>query len=118
MVIVLHGCSQTNENMINETAFTDLAERDGFIVVFPFITSYDGLRNQNCWGFWFDQHIHEGGGEPEDLYQIALAVEQNFRIDPQRRFVTGLSSGGAIHPRSVARLSTCSRPRARRPARA
>jgi poly(hydroxyalkanoate) depolymerase family esterase len=96
MVMVLHGCSQTNENMINETAFTDLAERDGFIVVFPFITSYDGLRNQNCWGFWFDQHIHEGGGEPEDLYQIALAVEQNFSIDPQRRFVTGLSSGGAM----------------------
>lgn len=96
MVMVLHGCQQTNQNMIDETAFTDLAERDGFIVVFPYITSYDGLRNQNCWGFWFDQHIHEGGGEPEDLYRIALAVEQNFRIDPQRRYVTGLSSGAAM----------------------
>jgi poly(hydroxyalkanoate) depolymerase family esterase len=96
MVMVLHGCSQTNQNMIDETAFMELAEREGFIAVFPFITSYDGLRNQNCWGFWFDQHIHEGGGEPEDLHQIALAVEQNFRIDPQRRFVTGLSSGAAM----------------------
>ena len=96
MVMVLHGCQQTNQNMIDETAFTDLAERDGFIVVFPYITSYDGLRNQNCWGFWFDQHIHEGGGEPEDLYRMALAVEQNFRIDPQRRYVTGLSSGAAM----------------------
>src|SRR4051794_32202541 len=34
MVMVLHGCQQTNQNMIDETAFTDLAERDGFIVVF------------------------------------------------------------------------------------
>ena len=96
MVMVLHGCQQTNENMIRETAFTELAERDGFIVVFPFITSFDGLRNPNCWGFWLDQHIHEGGGEAEDLHQIALAVEQRFRIDPQRRYVTGLSSGAAM----------------------
>jgi poly(hydroxyalkanoate) depolymerase family esterase len=100
MVMVLHGCKQTNQNMINETAFTDLAERDGFIAVFPFITSYDiindGLRDQNCWGFWFNQHIHEGRGEAEDLHQIALAVEQRFRIDPQRRYVAGLSSGAAM----------------------
>ena len=40
MVMVLHGCQQTNENMIRETAFTELAERDGFIAVFPFITSF------------------------------------------------------------------------------
>src|SRR4029453_11493229 len=58
MVLVLHGCRQTELNMVNETGFRDLAERDGFIVVYPFITSYDGLRNQNCWGFFFDQHIH------------------------------------------------------------
>src|SRR5690242_16151111 len=78
MVMVLHGCRQTNDNMIRETAFTELAERDGFIVVFPFITSYDGLRDQNCWGFWLDQHIREGGGEAEDLFRIAQAVEQRF----------------------------------------
>jgi poly(hydroxyalkanoate) depolymerase family esterase len=96
MVMVLHGCQQTNENMIRETAFTQLAERDGFIAVFPFITSFDGLRNPNCWGFWLDQHIHEGGGEAEDLHRIALAVEQRFSIDPQRRYVTGLSSGAAM----------------------
>jgi poly(hydroxyalkanoate) depolymerase family esterase len=96
MVMVLHGCKQTNQNMINETGFTDLAEREGFIAVFPFITSYDGLRDQNCWGFWLNQHIHEGRGEAEDLHQIALAVEQRYRIDPQRRYAAGLSSGAAM----------------------
>jgi poly(3-hydroxybutyrate) depolymerase len=44
MVMVLHGCQQTEVNMINETRFNDLAERDDFVVVYPFITSYDGLR--------------------------------------------------------------------------
>ena len=82
MVMVLHGCRQTELNMINETRFKDLAERDNFIVVYPFITSYDGLRDTNCWGFFLDQHIHKGVGEVEDLHQIALEVEAEFKIDP------------------------------------
>ena len=44
MVMVLHGCSQTEQNMLAETRFMELAERDGFIAVYPFITSFDGLR--------------------------------------------------------------------------
>jgi poly(hydroxyalkanoate) depolymerase family esterase len=96
MVMVLHGCRQNNDDMINDTRFNDLAERDNFIVVYPFITSYDGLRSPNCWGFFLDQHIHQGAGEVEDLYQIAREVESAFTIDPQRRYVTGLSSGGGM----------------------
>jgi poly(hydroxyalkanoate) depolymerase family esterase len=96
MIMVLHGCRQTEANMINETRFRDLAERDGFIVVYPFITSFDGLRNPNCWGFFLDQHVHQGAGEVEDLHQVALEVEAAFRIDRQRRYVTGLSSGAGM----------------------
>ena len=96
MVMVLHGCRQTEVNMMNETRFKDLAERDNFIVVYPFITSYDGLRDTNCWGFFLDQHIHQGAGEVEDLHQIALEVEAGFKIDPNRRYVTGLSSGAGM----------------------
>ncbi|MDQ2696943.1 MAG: PHB depolymerase family esterase, partial [Pseudomonadota bacterium] len=96
MVMVLHGCRQTEQNMINETRFRQLADRDTFIVVYPFITSFDGLRNTNCWGFFLNQHTHEGAGEPEDLYQIGLAVESEFSIDPNRRYITGLSSGAGM----------------------
>jgi poly(3-hydroxybutyrate) depolymerase len=68
LVMILHGCRQTEVNMINETRFKDLAERDNFIAVYPFITSYDGMREMNCWGFFLDQHIHKGAGEAEDLH--------------------------------------------------
>ena len=98
MVMVLHGCGQTEVNMINETRFKELAERDNFVVVYPFITSFDPLpqRASNCWGFFIDEHIHEGAGEVEDLYQMALEVEAAFKIDPNRRYVTGLSSGAGM----------------------
>jgi poly(hydroxyalkanoate) depolymerase family esterase len=98
VVMLLHGCLQTEQNMIDETRFTELAERDGFIVVFPFITSYPFLpvRARNCWGFFIERHRHEGGGEPADLRRILEAVEDEFRVDPARRYVAGLSSGAAM----------------------
>jgi poly(hydroxyalkanoate) depolymerase family esterase len=98
VVMVLHGCLQNERNMIRETGFTELAEREGFIVVFPFITSHPlfPLRASNCWGFFVEQHRHEGLGEPADLRRILAAVEAEFPVDPERRYVAGLSSGAAM----------------------
>jgi poly(hydroxyalkanoate) depolymerase family esterase len=96
MVMALHGCQQTHDDVLRDWGLTAAADRFGFILVAPFITSYDGLRNTNCWGFWLDQHRHQGRGEPEDLHQIARQVEARFGTDPRRRYVTGLSSGAAM----------------------
>lgn len=96
MVMALHGCQQTNDDVLLDWGLVAAADRYGFILVAPFITSYDGLRNTNCWGFWLDQHRHQGRGEPEDLHQIGLQVESRLSIDPKRRYVTGLSSGAAM----------------------
>src|SRR5215475_1564204 len=96
MVMALHGCQQTHDDVLRDWGMTAAADRYGFILVAPFITSYDGLRNTNCWGFWLDQHRHQGRGEPEDLHQIGLEVEARFSVDPARRYITGLSSGGAM----------------------
>ncbi|OEY65430.1 PHB depolymerase family esterase [Marinobacter sp. X15-166B] len=96
MVMALHGCKQSNNDVLNDWGLTAAADAYGFILVAPFITGYDGMRNENCWGFWFDHHRHQGAGEVEDLHQIGLAVEAQFAIDPNRRFITGLSSGGAM----------------------
>ena len=96
MVMALHGCQQTNDNVLRDWGLVAAADRHRFILVAPFITSYDGLRNTNCWGFWLDQHRHQGRGEAEDLHRIGRAVEARFAVDPQRRYVTGLSSGAAM----------------------
>jgi poly(hydroxyalkanoate) depolymerase family esterase len=96
LFMALHGCQQTHEDVMRDWGLVAAADRYQFILVAPFITSYDGLRNTNCWGFWLDQHRHQGRGEPEDLHQIGRAVEARFHIDPRRRYVAGLSSGGAM----------------------
>jgi poly(hydroxyalkanoate) depolymerase family esterase len=96
MVMALHGCRQTHDDVLRDWGLAAAADRFRFILVAPFITRYDGLRTANCWGFWFDAHRHQGRGEPEDLHRIAREVEARFGVDPARRFITGLSSGGAM----------------------
>jgi poly(hydroxyalkanoate) depolymerase family esterase len=96
MVMALHGCQQTHDDVLRDWGLTRAADRHRFVLVAPFITSFDGLRNPNCWGFWFEHHRHQGRGEAEDLHRIALDVELHFGVDPARRYITGLSSGAAM----------------------
>lgn len=98
VVIVLHGCLQTQRDMIDDTRFVSLVDRENIIAVFPFITSFDPQEQRfpNCWGFWFNQHQHEDRGEPGDLRRILAELESEFSIDPDRRYVVGLSSGAAM----------------------
>lgn len=96
LVVVLHGCNQTHRDIMNDTRFNELAEVEKFIAVYPFITSYDGLRNTNCWGYWFEDEIKEGSGEAADIAGIIEEVQAVYPIDSSRIHITGLSSGGAM----------------------
>ncbi len=96
LVMVLHGCHQTHLDIRQVSRFDDLADREGFIVVYPFVTRYSGLRSKNCWGWWFANEITPGQGEVEDLWQIIEEVKGHYPIDPRRIHVTGLSSGGGM----------------------
>lgn len=96
LIMVLHGCRQDNADIEQVSGFNQLADEQGFLVVYPYITSYRGMRNRNCWGWWFDREIHAGEGEVEDLWQIIDEVCQNYPVDRARIHVTGLSSGAGM----------------------
>ncbi len=96
MIMALHGCAMDHNDAITTWNFDLIADQQNVIIVYPFITSYSGMRNENCWGYWFSNEIHEGAGEAADLYNIAKEVESQYSIDPDRRYITGLSSGGGM----------------------
>ena len=96
LVMVLHGCRQDNRDIEAITGFNKLADRHGFLVAYPFVTSYRGMRNKNCWGWWFDREIHAGAGEVEDLWQIVEDIKRDYAVDERRIHVTGLSAGAAM----------------------
>jgi len=96
VVVVLHGCRQTNQNIRAISGFDAIAERERFIVVYPFVTRYWSPRNRNCWAWWMSQHINAGSGEVEDIGRIVQQVQDEFSVDAQRIHITGLSSGAGM----------------------
>ncbi len=96
MVMVLHGCRQTHEDIQSITGFDAIADREQFIVVYPFVTSYSGLRSENCWGWWLGRQRKRNKGEVGDLHQIVADVVNDYAIDQSRLHVCGLSAGAAM----------------------
>lgn len=102
LVVALHGSGMQGKEMAEKTALNKLADREGFIVVYP-----DGLR----------QKWNVSGKAPEDNVQFVhdlIGEMQRIRaIDPHRIYVVGLSNGGILaqklacqNPDQIAAIAT------------
>jgi poly(hydroxyalkanoate) depolymerase family esterase len=104
LVVALHGCHQTERMVADKSRLDEVAEREGFIVAYPYIarsdrageTNDEGGRNPRCWGFWFAEEIHRDRGEVGDIARLADRIGTTHNIDANRIHVIGLSSGGAM----------------------
>lgn len=97
MIMALHGCVMDHDDALKAWNLDLIADANNVIVVYPFVGNFGELRSENCWGYWFSNHVQEGrGGEVDYLYDLALEVESRYLIDTDRRFLTGLSSGAAM----------------------
>jgi poly(hydroxyalkanoate) depolymerase family esterase len=94
LLVALHGCTEDMDVFRRLTALDALAEKKGFIVVFPGQTPE--ANNQSCWN-WFQQaHMQRGSGEPSIIAGITQSIQQKYSIDTKRTYVLGLSAGGAM----------------------
>ncbi|MER7546417.1 PHB depolymerase family esterase [Spirillospora sp. NPDC127506] len=93
ILVAMHGCNGTATGFYQGTEFASLADRYGFIVVYPqALHSYNGFSN--CFDVWSDAALHHGGGsDPVSIVSMVTYVEEHYGGDPQRVFATGFSSG-------------------------
>lgn len=97
LFVVLHGCKQSAEDAALGTAVNALADRAGFVAVYPEQSAQD--NPQRCWN-WFDpRHQGRGSGEPAAIARITEQVlnrRGGVTLDRNRVHVMGLSAGGAM----------------------
>jgi feruloyl esterase len=94
LVVVLHGCTQTAAGYDRGAGWSTLADRYGFVLLFP---EQQRSNNPNgCFNWFQPAHSQRERGEPLSIRQMIEKSIVDHRIDRRRVFVTGLSAGGAM----------------------
>ncbi|MFC4585406.1 extracellular catalytic domain type 1 short-chain-length polyhydroxyalkanoate depolymerase [Sphaerisporangium corydalis] len=92
ILVAVHYCTGSGPAFYSGTEFASLADRYGFIVVYPSAT-----RSGSCFDVSSPQALrHDGGSDPVGIVSMVRYVEQHNNGDPDRVYVTGASSGAMM----------------------
>lgn len=94
LVVVLHGCTQDAAVYDHGSGWSALADKHGFILLFP-----EQSRANNpllCFNWFAAEDNRRGAGEAASIANMIAAMKKAHDVDPARIFVTGLSAGGAM----------------------
>jgi poly(hydroxyalkanoate) depolymerase family esterase len=95
IVVAMHGCGGSGPGFYSGSEFASLANRYGFIVIYPTATQQAGFGN--CFDTWSDAAKRRGGGsDPVSIISMINYVEQQYSGDANRVYATGSSSGGMM----------------------
>ncbi len=95
IVLAMHGCGGSGPQFYSSSEFASLADRYGFIVIYPSAEQQAGFGK--CFDTWSDAAKHRGGGsDPVSLASMITYTEQHYGGDPNRVYATGSSSGGMM----------------------
>ncbi|TDC74157.1 extracellular catalytic domain type 1 short-chain-length polyhydroxyalkanoate depolymerase [Streptomyces hainanensis] len=92
VLVAVHYCTGSGPAFYSGTEFASLADRYGFVVVYPSAT-----RSGNCFDVSSPQALTRGGGsDPVGIRSMVDYVQRTHSADPDRVFVTGASSGAMM----------------------
>jgi poly(hydroxyalkanoate) depolymerase family esterase len=94
LVVALHGCTQDAEGYAAGSGWSQLAERQGFAVLYP---EQQRPNNANLCFNWFEPgDIKRDRGEAASISQMIHHIIETQGVDARRIYITGLSAGGAM----------------------
>ncbi|XVV00510.1 extracellular catalytic domain type 1 short-chain-length polyhydroxyalkanoate depolymerase [Actinosynnema sp. CA-248983] len=95
IVVAMHGCGGTGPGFHQSSEFSSLADRYGYVVIYPSAQQQAGFGN--CFDTWSDAAKRRGGGsDPSSIISMINYIKQRYNADPGKVFATGSSSGGMM----------------------
>jgi poly(hydroxyalkanoate) depolymerase family esterase len=93
LVVMLHGCKQTIDELAAGTRMNLLADAHGFAVVYPEQSKH--AHAHRCW-HWYDDRDAAGRGEARAVVSLVDALVDEYGFDAQRVYVAGVSAGAGL----------------------
>nr|WP_222108399.1 PHB depolymerase family esterase [Streptomyces cupreus] len=92
VLVAVHYCTGSGPAMYSGTEYASLADRYGFIVIYPSVT-----RAGKCFGVASPQSLTRGGGsDPVGIKSMVDWVTGTYDADTSRIYATGISSGAMM----------------------
>ncbi len=93
LIVLLHGCNQSPEDIAQGTRIEKLADQLGAYVLMP--RQHERANPYRCWN-WFDEATAEGRGEAA-IVLAAMRKAMHWRsLDESRTAAIGISAGAAL----------------------
>ncbi len=106
MVILLHGHAQNGDIIAEATKMTELANKKGFIAIYPDARVWAGNEQWRAWDT--ENGLLPPGSRADDvgfMRQLIEQTERDYAIDQNRIYMAGLSNGGMMTFRAAGELS-------------
>lgn len=94
MLVALHGCTQNALEMALSTGWDELADRNGFYVLYPEQKTINNVTK--CFNWFLTEDINKGNGEVSSIKEMIEKLISNKNLNPSQIYITGLSAGGAM----------------------
>ena len=99
LVFMLHGLGSTHTIIMNYSQMNQVAEKHGFVVCYPQgIRGAENTRHTKkgtpFWNVGYETHKNETVDDVSFIKSLAIYLQQEYNLDPEKTFCAGMSNGG------------------------
>jgi poly(hydroxyalkanoate) depolymerase family esterase len=99
LLVMVHGCQTTAEQQMKANRFNPIAEREGFVVLYPDVDAAGRAQPgplRQCWKFHDPSAYFRGNSDSAAIAAMTRAAMAQRAIDPERVYLVGISAGGLM----------------------